>query len=109
MGRGEKASSCPSRHAPLALYAHSHLPPIALVPRSRGPTEPWEASGGCSNFIRIRYHSPPPPHPPKRKKTKTKITLDKKINHNICIYTYTCRVNEQKPFADGISTVCGVF
>ena len=109
MGRGEKASSCPSRHAPLALYAHSHLPPIALVPSSRGPTEPWEASGGCSNFIRTRYHSPPSPPPQKRKKTKTKITLDKKINHNICIYTYTCRVNQQKPFAEGISTVCGVF
>ena len=68
MGRGEKASSCPSRHAPLALYAHSHLPPIALVPSSRGPTEPWEASGGCSNFIRIRYNSPPPPPPPQKKK-----------------------------------------
>ena len=74
MGRGEKASSCPSRHAPLALYAHSHLPPIALVPSSRGPTEPWEASGGCSNFIRIRYHSPPPPPPPKKeRKQKQKL------------------------------------
>ena len=73
MGRGEKASSCPSRHAPLALYAHSHLPPIALVPSSRGPTEPWEASGGCSNFIRIRYHSPPPPPPKKERKQKQKL------------------------------------
>ena len=72
MGRGEKASSCPSRHAPLALYAHSHLPPIALVPSSRGPTEPWEASGGCSNFIRTRYHSPPPPPPQKKKENKNK-------------------------------------
>ena len=74
MGRGEKASSCPSRHAPLALYAHSHLPPIALVPSSRGPTEPWEASGGCSNFIRIRYRSPPPP-PPQKKERKQKQKL----------------------------------
>ena len=75
MGRGEKASSCPSRHAPLALYAHSHLPPIALVPSSHGPTEPWEASGGCSNFIRIRYHSPPPPPPPPKKERKQKQKL----------------------------------
>ena len=73
MGRGEKTSSCPSRHAPLALYAHSHLPPIALVPSSRGPTEPWEASGGCSTFIRIRYHSPPPPPPKKERKQKQKL------------------------------------
>ena len=75
MGRGEKASSCPSRHAPLALYAHSHLPPIALVPSSRGPTEAWGASGGGSNFLWIRYHSPPPPPPPQKKERKQKQKL----------------------------------
>ena len=85
MGRGEKASSFPSHHSLLALYAHSHHPPIALFPSSRGPTEPWEACGGCSNFISTSYRTPPPLPPPKKKR-KTKITWDKKINHNICIY-----------------------
>ena len=90
MGRGEKASSFRSHHSLLALYAHSHHPPIALVPSSRGPTEPWEACGGCSNFISTSYHTAPPP-PPEKKREKQKLLEIKKLTTTyVYIYSYTC-------------------